>query len=211
MPFFSGGSDPGAAKTQLGTDNSNGATFGSRAGGAWNALFPQLMQDATNPQGFNPTEKADMLTASNQSLGGGVASAVGQGALTAERTKNPGAFGSALDSASKHAGETASHNALGVEEASSNLAHEKQQRALTELGGLYGTNVKGLGEMMDAANQALGIYEGAKEKEGSILGDMMQLAQFGGQVAGDVTGAKGMFKGGGGNSTPFMSEGAGGA
>lgn len=182
MPFFGGGSDPGTAQSQLGKANSDASTFGSRAGSAWNALFPTLMGDATNPQGLSATEKANMNTASSQSLGGGVASAVGQGNLAAERTKNPGAFGAALDSASKHAGETASKNALGVEEASSNLAHQKQQAALTELGSLYGTNVKGLGEMMDAANGALGIYEKAKGDQKGVLDRVMQVANAAGDI-----------------------------
>lgn len=189
MPVFAGGSDVGTAKNQLGKENAAGADFGSRAGGAWNALFPTLVGDATNPQGLSATEKANDLTASNQSIGGGVASAVGMGNLAAERTKNPGAFGAALDASAKHGMETASKNALGVEMASSNMAHEKQQRAIAELGALYGTNVKGLSEMMDNANKALDIYEGAKTKESSIMGDLMQVAQVGGAIEGDITGA----------------------
>jgi len=184
MPFFGGGGgDPGAASKQQGTDNAYASTFGSNAGGAWNALFPTLTQNATNPQGFSAEEKATMNTASSQSLGGSVAGAVGQGTLAGERTKNPGAFGASLDAASKHAGETASHNALGVEEASSNLAHAKQQQALTELGGLYGTNVNGLNDMLKNANEALGIYEGAKEHQSSVMGNLSQLGQFGAGVA----------------------------
>jgi hypothetical protein len=184
MPFFSGGADPGAAKAQMGLENQYGAEFAGRGGGAWNALFPSLVKNALNPEGLSPTEKARMNTASSQSLGGAVASAVGQGGLMAERTKNPGAYGSALDAASKHAGETASKNALGIEEFSTNLAHEKQQRALSELGSLYGTNVRGLSDMLAAANKSLDIYEDAKTKEGSILGDLTQLADFGKKIGG---------------------------
>jgi hypothetical protein len=197
MPFFSGGSDPGAAKAQMGKENAYASTFGSNSGSSWNALFPTLTKDITNPEGLSAKEKADMNTASSQSTGGSVAGAVGQGGLMGERTKNPGALGTALDSASKHAGETNSKNALGVEVASSNLAHEKQQSALAEMGNLYGTNVKGLGEMLDAANNALGTYESAKENQGSILGNMSQLAGFGGSLIKDASGVKGLFKGGG--------------
>lgn len=187
MPFFGGGSDPGAAKGQVGTDNSYASTFGNNAAGSWNALFPTLVQNATDPTGLSASEKANMNTASSQATGGSVAGAVGQGTSMAARTKNPGAYGAALDASSKHASETQSKNALGVEMESSNLAHQKQQTALSELGSLYGTNVKGLGEMLDAANTAMGTYEAALKNQKGGFDRFMQVAN----AAGDL-GAQGL-------------------
>jgi hypothetical protein len=193
MPFFSGGSDPGTAQRQLGTDNAAASTFGNQAGSSWNALFPSLQQNAMNPQGLSPQEKATMNTASSQSLGGSQAGAVGQGNLMAGRTHNPASAGAALDASAQKAGAQQSQNALGVEEFSTNLAQQKQQTALKELGSLFGTNVQGLNEALSNANNALGTYEKAKASQGSVMGDLTQLANLGGAVAGDVTGVSGMM------------------
>lgn len=193
MPFFSGGSDVGAAKSQLGTANAAAGDFGSRGGAAWNALFPALNQEVNNPQGLSPQEKATMNTASSQSLGGSQAGAVGQGNLMAGRTHNPASAGAALDASAGGAQRQQSQNALGVEEFSTNLAQQKQQTALKELGALYGTNTQGLNEALSNANTALGTYEKAKASQGSFLGDLTQLADFGGAVAGDVTGMKNLM------------------
>jgi hypothetical protein len=195
MGFFSPDDNTlGLAKGQLNKANVNADVFGGRAGGAWDAMFPTLLEDATNPQGLSPQEKATMNTASSQSLGGSVAGAVGQGSLLAARTKNPGSATAALDASSKHAGETASKNALGVEEFSTNLAHQKQVNALRELGSLYGTNTEGLSKMLDAANQSLGIYNDAEKRSGSVMGDLTSIANLGDQVAGDITGIAGAKK-----------------
>jgi hypothetical protein len=204
MGFFSADdSTMGKASAQLNKANANADVFGSRGGSAWDTLFPTLLQDATNPQGLSPQQKATMNTASSQSLGGSVAGATGQGALMAARTKNPGSATAALDASSKHAGETASHNALGVEEFSTNLAHQKQQNALRELGSLYGTNTGALSSMLDAANQALGIFNDAEKRSGSVLGDISQLANVGASIAGDVTGVAGMMPKGKGAAPDF--------
>ena len=133
-----------------------------------------------------------MNTAFSQSLGGSVAGAIGQGSLLAGRTHNPGSATAALDASAKHAGETLSRNALGVQELSTNIAHQKQQNALRELGSLYG-NTEGLSKMLDAANQSLGIFNDAEKRSGSVLGDIGKLADVGASVAGDVTGIGGMM------------------
>jgi hypothetical protein len=123
--------------------------------------------------------------------------------LLAGRTRNPGSATAALDASSKHASETGSRNALGVEELSTNIAHQKQQSALRELGSLYGTNTEGLSKMLDAANQSLGIFNDAEKRSGSVLGDIGQLANVGASIAGDVTGVAGMMPKGKGAAPDF--------
>jgi len=203
MPFFGGGSDPGAARKQLGIDNNYAGDFSGRGTSSWDTLFPALQSDITNPQGFSPTEKAAMNTAAEQSLGGSMAGAVGQGALMAGRTRNPGSMGAALDASAHGAQRAQSQAALGVEEASANLAQEKQQAALKELGSLYGMNVSGLNDMLGQANTSLGTYEKAKSSEGSILGDLAQIGNIGKEFAGFNIPSFGGGGGGGGAATPF--------
>lgn len=205
MPFFGGGSDPGTALKQLNTENAYSAPLSDRGTSAWNTAFPILEGEAVNPQGYTPAQKTSMNTATQQSLGGSVAGAVGQGNLTAGRTRNPGSLGAALDASAMGGMKRGSTAALGVEEQSANLAQEKQQNALKELGSLYGTNVEGLGKMMANANQALSQYETAKEHEGSVMGDLGQIAKVGGEFAKAATGMPSL----GGNSSGDYSGGTG--
>jgi hypothetical protein len=77
--------------------------------------------------GYTPDQVNAMTTASNQSLGGGVGGAVGQGNLTAARTRNAGGYATALDDAVRSAGRQQSQNALGVQEDSAKLSAQQQQ------------------------------------------------------------------------------------
>ena len=141
------------AKDQLNQQNQYAAGANTTAGNIYNTLFPQLQQNLTNPTANNPelasagtqfqneinnpiglpstsgystADKNAMTTASNQSLGGAVAGAVGQGNQTAARTRNAGGYATALDDAVRNAGRTQSQNALGVQEKSADLSAQQQ-------------------------------------------------------------------------------------
>jgi len=193
MPFFGGGSDPGTALKQVNTENAYGSTEAGRGTSSWNALFPALEQNVYNPQGYTPGQKTSINTATQQELGGATAGAVGQGNLMAGRTRNPASAAAALEGSALGGMRRGSQAAMGVEEQSANLAQEKQQNALKELGSLYGTNVEGLSKMMANANQALSQYESAKEHEGSVMGDLGQIANVGKNFASAMYGSKGGF------------------
>src|SRR5258708_3695971 len=92
---------------------------------------------ATNPKGYTPIQKANALTASSQSAGGGVASAVGQGGLLAARTGNAGGATAALDDAARSADVTNSKNALDVQNQSDQLATQNKRIGLAGLNDIY--------------------------------------------------------------------------
>jgi hypothetical protein len=115
---------------------SYGAATG-QATNAYNIANPIYAQEATNPQGFTPQQKADMLTASNGALGGSNSAAVGQGALLAARTNNAGGADAAIADAARAAGAQQSQNALGVDNQSAMLARQQQQQGLAGLNGIY--------------------------------------------------------------------------
>jgi hypothetical protein len=81
----------------------------------------------SNTAGYNQGQINDMTTASNQSLGGAVGGAVGQGNLMAARTHNAGGYATALDDSVRNAGRQQSQNALGVREDSAKLSAQQQQ------------------------------------------------------------------------------------
>lgn len=106
----------------------------------FNTLQPAFSQEAVNPQGYTPSQKAKMDTASQQSTGGGTAAAVGQADLMGARDRNAGSFAPAIDAASRHASMINSGNALGVEGKDADLMQKKQREGLSGLNSLYGIN-----------------------------------------------------------------------
>ena len=117
-------------------------------------LFPQLEQEAMNPTGFSPTDLAAMNTASQQSVGGSTAGAVGEGNLEAARTRNAGGFAPVLDEAVRSGQRQLSQNAVGIQGENANLKESQRQAGLKGLEGLYGTNTQDMLSALGLGNQA---------------------------------------------------------
>lgn len=124
------------------------------ANGAASTINPIYTQEATSPTGYTPEQKANMLTASSQSLGGGVASQVGQGNLMAARTNNIGGYSANADAAARNAGVQQSQNALGVENDNAQLMEKQKQEGLAGLNGIYDTGTGASISALNTANQA---------------------------------------------------------
>lgn len=131
----------GKADKQLALTNNQAATAGGTASNIYSGLEPQLSAEATNPQGYSPTDLNAMTTASQQAMGGSTAGITGQGNLQVARTRNSGGYGNELDQAARSAQQTQSQNDLGIQQANANLKQQQQQSGLSALQGLYGTNV----------------------------------------------------------------------
>ena len=91
-------SNAGAGIQQAGIGNQMSGFYKGRSNAVFNTLFPSLQKELVNPHGFGSDMNA-INTANQQSIGGSVAGAVGQGNLQAARTGNAGAFAPALDEA----------------------------------------------------------------------------------------------------------------
>lgn len=160
------------AKQQLQKQNQYGADANTRGQQLFSSLFPSLENQYANPVGLNntsgytPEQTNEMTTASNQSLGGAVAGAVGQGNLQAARTRNSGGYATALDDAVRQAGRQQSQNVLGIHEDSAKLSAQQQEmsdqmksqereQALSGMEGLYGQNINELMQMMGLGPQAI--------------------------------------------------------
>jgi hypothetical protein len=133
---------------------SNYGTNASTASGAVGTLNPIYSSMATNPEGLTPIQKANALTASSESAGGGVASAVGQGGLMAARTGNVGGATAALDDASRMADVTNSKNALDVQNQSDQLATQNKRVGLAGLNGIYDESNGQANASLNTANNA---------------------------------------------------------
>lgn len=131
------------------TAQKNSDQFTSNASGIYGTLAPQLTSQATAPQGFAPEDLAAINTGSQQSAGGGVSAAVGQGGLLAARLRNGGAPMAAIAQAAREGGMRATDSARDVQEDNARLRTSNQQFGMSGLENLYGQQVGG-------ANASLG-------------------------------------------------------
>lgn len=139
----------GAATSAQGISN----TAGSNAQGLYSTLAPELINEATHPAGFAPTNLAGMNTAAEETAGGTQAAAVGQGALQAARTRNAGGSDAAIADASRSAGQQLSRGVLATQMANAKLKEGQREGGIHGLEGLYGTN---LGSSVGALGQVAG-------------------------------------------------------
>lgn len=148
----------------------NYGTNAANAAGALDTINPIYSKLATGTVGYTPQQKADQLTASGQSLGGGVAAAVGQGGLEAARTGNAGGSAAALDDAAHNAATVQSSNALDVQNRSDDLATQNQRVGLGGLSSIY----SGANQQADASlNTANNVQPGfLKTLANTALGDL---------------------------------------
>ena len=161
------------ARTGQSLENQYNATSQSELGG----LLPAYSTEAAHPMGFAPNDLAGMNTAAQQSEGGSMAGAVGQGNLEAARNRNSGSFAPALDSAATGAGKTLSQDALGVNEQNAQLKEQQRQQGLQGMLGLYDTStaagMNALGESNNAVNAGTGA---AQQTTGEWMPFLQQAA-----------------------------------
>lgn len=114
----------------------------ANAQGERSQLVPQLEREMENPSGFTPEELNNMTVASQQGAGGALSSLKGDAESRMARTRNSAGYSTALDEAAREKMRTESQNNLNVQNANARLAQEKQQRAESQLGDIYGTDVR---------------------------------------------------------------------
>src|SRR5215472_15987460 len=161
----------GAATSAQGLSN----TAEGNAQGLYSTLAPTLMQQATHPQGMTPTAIAGMTTAATQTGGGTQSGAVGQGALSAARTRNIGAGDAATAQSARTAGEQVSKGVLGTQ-----LANEQQKGALKGMEGLYSSNlgagVNALGQVASNVQADVAAQNASWDWAKDVMDPLMQDA-----------------------------------
>ena len=170
------------AKNAVQSANSTAGTFGAQGSQINSILTPQLEKQATNPQGFNPTDVNNMLVASQQGAGGATSGITGQAGLQAARTRNVGGFTNALDEAARIKNRQLSQNALGVSNENAQLKQRQQSQAQQELAGLYGTDTSAQLEAMGLVPKDINAQTKSQtvgweqQLPGQILGDFAKGA-----------------------------------
>src|SRR6185437_11836706 len=140
------------------------STYGNRASNNYNILTPTLNRMATNPQGFSPQTRADMLTSALQTAGGGNGATVGGAMQTAARTNNAGAYDPAIAQAGHDASNQLSDAALGIQNRNAMLQEQQRAQGLSGLEGLYGENTGAAQNALGISNQALQVKNAADQQ-----------------------------------------------
>ncbi len=176
------------ALKNYGTASGQNSQLAGNAQNIYGSLTPALESQAIAPQGYTPQEKSAATTAGQQSAGGSMAGATGQGALLAARTRNAGAGANAIQQAGRQSSENLSNAATGTEIGSANLAHQQQMNAQKGLEGIGSTELGGSLQALGLGNQSLGVADQAAANN-----PWMQLAKAGlaagGQVGAAAVGA----------------------
>jgi hypothetical protein len=170
------------ALANAGTGQQMSSDLYGQANQTYGTLAPQLQSEITNPQGYTPAQKAAQNTAAQQSTGGSMSGAVGQGALQSARTRNAGGSQAAIAQSARTAGQNLSNAALQTETNDANLQQANRQAGLSGMQQLYGTTLGGSENALGLSNQALGVANQAAKP---------WWQQLAGTVAGNVTGSVG--------------------
>jgi hypothetical protein len=145
-----------------GTASGTSGALGQNAQNLYGSLAPTLQTEAVHPQGYTPSQKAAIDTSAQQSAGGSMSGATGQGALLAARTRNAGAAQNAIQQAGRQSSQNLSNAAVGTQVNNANLQQKQQQAGLSGLEGLNSTELGGSLNALGLSNQALNTANQAK-------------------------------------------------
>ncbi len=143
-----------------------------------------FQNELNNPQGFSPQQLASMTTASQQSLGGNQAGAVGAGNLLAARTGNAAGLTGALDQSARNNAKQSSQNNLGIQTNQANLQQQQQQSGAQGLESIYGKDLASSLQSLGLSNQAIGQWTNAANETNSALNTGLNVAKLGQSLAG---------------------------
>lgn len=138
-----------------GTAQGRSGNLSGKANSAYSFLEPQLESEATNPQGYSPTDLSAINTATQQSAGGSTAGTVGESNLEAARTRNSGGFAGVATEAGRSAERDLSQKALDVQTQNANLKEAQRQQALSSIQQLYGVDLQTALGYLNGSNSAL--------------------------------------------------------
>lgn len=165
-----------------------GSTTSANANGIFPGLLKSYQDEATNPRGIGPEGITAENTASQQSIGGSTAGAVGQNNLMAARTRNKGGFQVANDESARAGMRQNSTNAVNTLARDAQLKETQRQMGLAGQNSLFGTNLQASLGALGAENGATGALTNAGQS-----GWFQNMVQFLNSVKGAGMNGSGGF------------------
>ena len=190
FPMFLGLGTPGfiksgAANNLTAAQNAT-AGYGSQAAGEGAQLNPFFSQEMRATHAFDPNQTNELLTAAEAGSGGTFGGAEGMLKANAARTGNSTGVAKSLDEMARDKAKADAAASEGIAAQDVMGAKQLNQQGAAGLQGLYGTNV---GAQLGAMKQSDEALKTQMQAQGpNWLSQLDQIAQFGGDVAKDITG-----------------------
>lgn len=177
MGLFNGMTGPGQNALNQATSTAN--MLGTDASAIGSTLTPFLTQEMLHPQGYGQQGLSAMTAAAEGGAGGATSGLTGQAMQRAAASHNTGAYGAALDAASRNRTQATADASEGIASKNAGFQQEQQQNAANQLGGLYKTDTSGMLESQ--GQEANDIKVGQTQ---GIMGDINSTLGAVGKVAG---------------------------
>jgi hypothetical protein len=177
LGLFSGMTSQGT--NALDSAISTSSMLGGEASGIGANLTPFLTQEMLHPTGYGQQGLSAMTAAAEGGAGGATSGLTGQAMQRAAASHNTGAYGAALDAASRNRTAATANASEGIAANNANLMQQQQQEGAAGLGGLYKTDTSG---MLDAMGQEANDIKVGQTQ--GIMGDINQTLSAAGKVAG---------------------------
>ncbi len=201
FPMFlglGGGQYLGQAKNAYNTAADAQANFANRAGEENAQLNPFFSQEMKATHSLTPEQQNELLTHAEAGSGGAFGGAEGELNRNSARTGNATTQTKSLDEMARERAKVAAGASEGIAAQDIMGAKELNKEGAQGMQGLYGTNVNG---QLNAMGQTQNAIKGEEEATGpNWLSQLDQIAKFGGDVAGAVTGVGGAISGPGKSS-----------
>jgi hypothetical protein len=190
IPMFlglGGGQYNGQARQLEGNDQQAIGQFGGQAANESATLNPFFSQEMRAKHGYDPTQTNELLTSAEGGSGGAFGGAEGVMDANAARTGNSTTLNKSLDEMARDKAKVSAGASEGIAAQDVQGAKQLNQQGAAGMQGLYGTNVNAqLGAMKQADE---GIKTEQATQGANWLSQLDQMAKFGGDVEGDITGA----------------------
>ena len=177
-------SNPGQGQATSAFNNATSTSnmLGSDATGIGANLTPFLTQEMLHPQGYGQQGLSAMTAAAEGGAGGATSGLTGQAMQRAAASHNTGAYGAALDAASRNRTMATADASEGIAAKNAGLQQQQQQDASNQLGGLYKTDTSGMLESQgqEANDIKVGQTGGIVGDIGTTLGDIGGIAKLAG-------------------------------
>ncbi len=177
-------SNPGQGQATGAFNNATSTSnmLGSDAAGIGANLTPFLTQEMLHPQGYGQQGLSAMTAAAEGGAGGASSGLTGQAMQRAAASHNTGAYGAALDAASRNRTMATADASEGIAAKNAGLQQQQQQDASNQLGGLYKTDTSGMLESQgqEANDIKVGQTGGIMGDIGTTLGDIGGIAKLAG-------------------------------
>ena len=169
------------ANSAINTANSTGAELGSEGQAIGANLTPFLTQEMLHPQGIGQTGLSAETAAAEGGAGGAASGLMGVANQRAAVSRNAGGFSAALDEAARQRDKAAAGSSEGITAGNEMLKQKQSQEGAAGLGGMYGTDTRGMLEAESLVPEDINAEVNAGKS--GWLQDTMNMLNTGANVA----------------------------